>query len=98
MPAEDPFFGNWYSRGRIVGAESVTVPAGTFKALKFEINSNRAATGSSAMRINEPVRVLHVIWYAPEVKRTVRMVRLVYTPSGSHLDEDTYELVRYRIQ
>jgi hypothetical protein len=38
------------------------------------------------------------IWYAPEVKRIVKMLRVVLTPEGMHLDEDTYELVRYRVQ
>jgi hypothetical protein len=98
MPAEDPFFGNWWSQGRTRDWDSVTVPAGTFKALRLEINSNRAPTGSVSMRATEPVRVLHVIWYAPDVKRTVKVVRTTYSTSGTRLDEDTYELVRHRVQ
>jgi hypothetical protein len=42
--------------------------------------------------------VILTLWYAPEVKRLVKMLRVVLTPEGSRLDEDTYELVRYRVQ
>jgi hypothetical protein len=98
LPAEDPFFGNWASQGRAVAWDSVAVPAGTFKALRFEINSHRAPTGSVAMRGSEPVRVVHVIWFAPEAKRTVKVVRTTWSTGGTRLDEDTYELVKYRVQ
>jgi hypothetical protein len=98
MPAENPFHADWYSRGRIRGSESVTVPAGTFTSLKVEIDSTRRPTESVGMQGREPIRVLLSIWYAPEVKRIVKMVRIVLTPEGMHLDEDTYELVRYRVQ
>jgi hypothetical protein len=98
VPIEDPFFGNWYSHGRAINWDSVTVPAGTFKAVRVEINSNRPATGSAAMRDKEPVRVLQLIWYAPDAKRAVKLVRTVYSATGTRLDEDTYELVKYRVQ
>jgi len=97
-PAADPFFGNWSTHGRAVDWDSVTVPAGTFKAMRVEINSNRAPTGSVSMRASEPVRILQVIWYAPDAKRAVKAVRTVYSTSGIRLDEDTYELVKYRLQ
>ena len=98
MPADDPFFGNWSTSGRAVDSSQVTVPAGTFKAIRVELNSNRAPTGSASMRTSEPVRILQVIWYAPEVKRAVKLVRTVYNTSGNRLDEDTYELVKFRVQ
>ena len=98
MPAENPLQAGWYGRARIRGSESVTVPAGTFKSLKVEIDSNRAPTEGLGSRSSEPVRTLLTLWYAPEVKRTVKMVRIVLTEEGKHLDEDTYELVRYRVQ
>ncbi len=97
-PAYDPFVSNWYSHGRVTGWESVTVPAGTFKALRVELNSSRQATASLAMRGAEPVRVLHVAWYAPDAKRTVKQVRTTWSATGGKLDEDTFELVRYKLQ
>ncbi len=97
-PVYDPFFSNWNSHGRVTGWESVTVPAGSFKALRVELDSNRPATASFAMRAAEPVRVLHVAWYSPEAKRTVKHVRTTFSATGSKLDEDTYELVRYTLR
>ena len=98
IPVEDPFFSNWYTHGRAGNWDSVSVPAGTFKAIRVEINSNRPATGSAAMRDKEPVRILQVIWYAPDAKRTVKLVRTVYGATGDRINEDTYELVKYRVQ
>ena len=76
----------------------MTVPAGTFNALKVELDSTRAPIESAGGRSREPIRVILTIWYAPEVKRIAKMLRVVLTPEGSHLDEDTYELVKYRVQ
>jgi len=98
MPPENPMYGNWTSRARVRGTESVTVPAGTFKALKVDIDSTRAPIESAGGQSREPIRTVLTLWYAPDVKRIVKMVRLVLTPEGSHLDEDTYELVGYRVQ
>jgi hypothetical protein len=96
MPAENPLQAGWYGQGRIRGYESVSVPAGTFKSLKVEIDSNRRPTESMGSR--EPTRTILTLWYAPEAKRIVKMLRVVLTDEGMHLDEDTYELVRYRVQ
>ena len=98
IPVEDPMYWNWYTHGRAVNWDSVTVPAGTFKALRVEINSNRPPSGSSSAREREPVRILQVIWYAPDAKRTVKQVRTVYSASGDRINEDTSELVKYRVQ
>jgi hypothetical protein len=98
MPPETPFQAGWYSQARIKGSESVTVPAGTFKTLKLEIDSNRQPTESLGNRSREPTRAILTLWYAPDVKRIVKMVRLVMSDEGMHLDEDTYELVRYKVQ
>jgi len=67
-------------------------------ALVSGVATDRAPTEGLGSRSSEPVRTLLTLWYAPEVKRTVKMVRIVLTEEGKHLDEDTYELVRYRVQ
>jgi hypothetical protein len=40
VPLENP--SSWYSQGRVRGWDSVSVPAGSFKALRVELNSSRA--------------------------------------------------------
>jgi hypothetical protein len=94
-PAEDPFLGDWYTQGRAMGWETIAVPAGTFKALRVEINSNRNARANA---VSDPARVLYVIWYAPEARRAVRHVRTVFTTSGSKIAEDTFELTQYTLK
>jgi PASTA domain-containing protein/TIR domain-containing protein len=93
VPVENP--SSWYSQGRVRGWDSVSVPAGSFKALRVELNSSRAARASA---VQEPQRVQYVIWYASDAKRTIKHVRTVYAASGSKLDEETYELMKYRVQ
>jgi hypothetical protein len=97
-PSSDPFYSGWYTQGRVIGWETISVPAGSFKAVRVEINSSRKATASIAMQGAEPVRVVHVAWYAPDAKRTVKHVRTVIAASGRKLDEDTFELVRYTLR
>jgi len=96
-PIEDPFFSNWYSEGRVIGWDSVSVPAGSFKALRVELNSNRTASASSAAQ-TAPARIRYVVWYSPDAKRTVKHVRTVLTMDGTKVAEDTYELVKYAVQ
>lgn len=98
MPTTDSGLGNWTSQGRVADWGSVSVPAGTFRALRIEISATRTSTGPASMRATEPVRLLHVIWYAPDVKRTVKAVRTVHSVTQTRLDEDTWELVKYRVQ
>ena len=96
-PVEDPFFADWYSQGRVIGWDSVSVPAGSFKALRVELTSSRNVSAGSAAQ-GAPARIYYVIWYAPEAKRTVKHVRTVLKADGTKLAQDTYELVKYAVQ
>ena len=62
------YWTQWYSEAKVVGQESVSVPAGRFTATKVEVWSSRRSTGSSAEAQLEPVRVRYLVWYAPEAK------------------------------
>lgn len=95
-PDTNNFWRNWLSKGNVTGRESVTVPAGTFTAVKVEIISSRMATSGRTEAEREPVWVSYRIWYAPEVKRYVKMVRTITSASGQGIDTDTFELVSYQ--
>ena len=95
-PDTNSFWTNWYSTGKVKGMESVTVPAGEFRAVKVDISSSRSGSGSRTEDNVEPVRVRYRIWYAPEVKRYVKMVRTTTAASGQTIDKDTFELVSYQ--
>ena len=97
-PDSNNFWRDWFSKGGVDGEERVNVPAGSFNATLVEINSARNPSGSPAERETEPVRVSYRIWYAPEVKRYVKMVRDTRAASGQVMDTDTFELLDYRQQ
>lgn len=90
------YWTQWYSEARAQGQESVSVPAGTFSARKIEVWSSRRATGGAAQVSIEPVRVNYLIWYAPQVKRYVKLQRRVTSASGQEIENDVIELVSHR--
>ena len=94
-PDQGAYWTQWYSEAKVVGQESVSVPAGRFTATKVEVWSSRRSTGSSAEAQLEPVRVRYLVWYAPEAKRYVRMERKVISANGSEIENDIFELVAH---
>jgi len=96
-PDLDPQWRDWSSKANVVGRESVSVPAGTFDAFKIQVWSNRRQTGSAATMQVEPVRIRYIVWYAPQLKRYVRMQRTVVAANNSEIDADLFELVAHRV-
>lgn len=96
-PDIDPQWTQWYSKAAVIGEESVSVPAGTFNAFKVEVWSSRRQTGSSTQAQIEPVRVHYLVWYAPQIKRYVRMQRIVKAADSSESERDVFELVAHRL-
>ncbi|MBX3611437.1 MAG: toll/interleukin-1 receptor domain-containing protein [Hydrogenophaga sp.] len=94
-PWPDPQWTGWSSQAKLVGRESVTVPAGRFNAYKVEIWSNRMPTGGAATLTLEPIRVRTLVWYAPEARRYVRLQRQVHSAGGQEIDRDLLELVSH---
>jgi hypothetical protein len=86
----------WYSQFKRIGQESVSVPAGTYNAHKFEVWSNRHATGTRMMAPSEPTRVHYYVWYAAEVKRYIKMQRRVLSATNVELESELFELVAQR--
>jgi len=96
-PDLSPQWTQWYSEASAQGLESVSVPAGTFSAHKIEVWSSRHATGGVTQASIEPVRVHYLIWYAPQVKRYVKLQRRVTSAAGQEIEKDVVELVSYRL-
>jgi hypothetical protein len=64
-----------FDNARVVGQERVTVAAGTFEALKLELDgrvSNSIIGGGTVGR--GYTRFKQTVWYAPEVKRVVKVL------------------------
>lgn len=81
----------WFE-GRVVGWELVTVPAGTFDAVRIELKANyRASSGVG----NWNGTITDRLWYAPEVRNAVKY-EYQDTIGGSKYTHEVYELVRFR--
>jgi hypothetical protein len=79
-------------RMRVVGKESVTVPAGSFDAVKIEAEG-RGYTLFKQIQVHSII----TIWYAPEVKRFVKYTALSF--EGQLPTElNTFELMDYRVK
>lgn len=78
---------HWYAQ--VVRTERITVPAGSFDSLVIQLNLAYIEGGEVR------ARAIEFIWYAPEVKQVVRIVREGATPDeGSR--RITAELAEYR--
>ncbi|ATE62487.1 toll/interleukin-1 receptor domain-containing protein [Thauera sinica] len=96
-PEVGGYWTNWHSVAKVLGEESVRVPAGTFDAYKVEVWSSRNATGGPAQAQLEPVGIHYLVWYAPAAKRYVKMQRRVISASSSESERDVFELVAHRL-
>jgi hypothetical protein len=87
---------------RVVAAETITVPAGTFKAIRVLVEHNwRAAQAgghpAQAAQFNGARRM--TVWYAPEVKRAVKYSSRLDFGAAPPVDSDfDLELVSYQLQ
>ncbi len=100
---------------RVVGTEQVTVPAGTFSAIKIEATGRWTATtapsttGVAVTRSDDQGaavvnrvdrrnarevtgRLYKAFWYAPEVKRAVKMVEEFYNTAGQRSERRESDL------
>ena len=90
---------NWgprfYGVAKRRGVERLTVPAGSFDAIRIDYDISRPPGGTLQPR-SDPVFTLATAWYAPTVKRAVQWQ---VTTRGSALNilvGDTYQLASYR--
>jgi uncharacterized caspase-like protein len=79
----------------VVGWEEVTVPAGTFKALKMTGITWYKRTD---LKGGGAGKILSNYWLAPEVKRVVKLEILNVRNNRTVHQDDTWELVKYRVQ
>lgn len=74
-------------RAKVAGWERVSVPAGTFDALKIQISIERQGTGNIPAAGHE-----ELCWYAQEVKRFVKC------SFSEHRKGSDFELVSYQVK
>lgn len=84
----------WTLSVREMGEEQVTVPAGVFKATRIDVIGTRTApTGFVTHLAYESTRFQVKIWYAPEMRRYVRLQHETWGLRGDWSGEQTVELL-----
>jgi hypothetical protein len=82
----------------VVGWESVTVPAGTFRALKVEATGTATRQDRSHKRGPNSGTLHFVYWYVPELKRWAKMTFEGVDRFGRPGAQESEELLSYRVQ
>lgn len=85
-------FPEWVARTKPQIWEQVTVPAGTFKALRLEISGQRVRAPSDPNATRE---FLIRVWYAPEVQRYVRLEHKEWMHSSRQISHVVVELTKF---
>jgi hypothetical protein len=78
--------------GRVEGEEEVVVAAGRFRALKLVLRGQSASRSGAGGKVS----VEHAVWYAPQVKRSVKATSTV-TVGGAVREATSVELMEYRL-
>ena len=79
-------------QGKAVGWETVTVPAGTFLALKLSMKGYYSATGIGGSWNGT---IEDALWYVPKVRNAVRYEYIDFTGGTSRYNHEIHELVRF---
>jgi serine protease Do len=97
-PQGGPGVPAWLYRTQVQDWEQVTVPAGTFRALRVKVDGRRESPPSGQAFVTG--EFLITAWYAPEVKRIVRLEHRVksgaFSSRGQLVAEEVVELLAYR--
>jgi hypothetical protein len=100
VPSDYPTYATphleWRYVTRVTGWETVTVPAGTFRALRVEIEGNRGKDSDPFWWPKQAARFQHTVWYAPEAKRYVKARHRAWSMTESSFADEAVELLEHR--
>lgn len=96
-PRGSPGLPGWVSVADVQGWEQISVAAGNFRAIRIDAKGHRsAAIGGRSVAAG---RFTMSVWYAPDVKRIVRLEHRVWTADGLSpmlASNEVVELLAYR--
>jgi hypothetical protein len=92
---------DWRFNGRVTGRERVRVPAGTFDAIKAELEgqldisfpSTRDPFSETAASYQT-----YSVWFVPEIGRAVKYERRTFNRGRRLLEHEQYELLSYQLK
>lgn len=92
----------WRFSGKVIGRDRVSVPAGSFDAIKIELLGalDVGAQQGSHVFGSDPViaQQVYSIWFAPEIGRLVKYNRKTYNRVLNLRDNEEYELISYNLK
>jgi hypothetical protein len=75
--------------------EDVTVPAGTYRALRYEAQGARERPPLVGVR-SYTLKFRVTVWYSPDIKRIVKLQHQTWGSAAAPHGDDSIELVEYR--
>lgn len=75
--------------------EEVTVPAGSYRALRLEVDGQREGMPNVLTR-SIATRYKVVVWYAPDIQRFVKLQHQTWASAAAPFSDDSFELIEYR--
>ena len=98
MPGESEW-NDLQTKGKVLGSEEITVPAGTFSTFKVELLTPVSFGPRKPSMFVEPKNwggLQEFYWYAPRIKNFVKYIGKVYI-SQKLAKQETLELTDYRV-
>ncbi len=86
----------WTATATPRGTERITVPAGSFDALRVDVLGTRFFIRGQMDDAIDPVRLYATVWYAAGAKRVVQSARSTQAAGLNILERDQYQLVSHR--
>lgn len=86
----------WSGTARVLGTEQVLTAAGRFAATRVQFNGNRPFL-SGMDDAADPTQIYATAWYAPAVRRIIKLDFLSQAYRLNPLVRDHYELAAYRV-
>jgi len=87
----------WMASATLRGTERITVPAGSFDALRVDILGTRFFIRGQMDDAIDPVRLYATVWYAAGAKRVVQSARSTQAAGLNILERDQYQLISHRL-
>ena len=92
---------DWRFSGRVTGRERVRVPAGTFEAIKAELEGQLDISFPSTRDPFSETSAsyqTYSVWFVPEIGRAVKYDRRTFNRGRRLLEHEQYELISYQLK
>ena len=86
----------WIISAESQGWEEISVPSGNYRALRVVVRGSRQINSGFAANIIDTGKFEFTTWYAPDVRRYVKIRHQRWTSRGSAIGDEQVELIEYR--